>query len=207
MKTDSLFHELFRRWPALVLDQAGLDPAAAPRHAFRSEELKQTAPSLDGLLAPEPDGDDPYVFIEVRQGRLDKRSASGDSRRRVDALRRSRRLEAAISFPAAPDEEIQAMLGFTDIDPGQTRFYQDVFAEGQAEGQTEGRRSEAANLLRRLLIRRFGPAPPSRASKQCSRHWVTIATPMRSRAARARGHSPENGPISCIHHFTPGEYP
>jgi len=130
-----------------------------PRHAFRSEELKQTAPSLDGLLAPEPDGDDPYVFIEVRQGRLDKRSASGDLRRRVDALRRSRRLEAAISFPAAPDEEIQAMLGLTDIDLKQTRFYQDVFAEGQAEGQTEGRRSEAANLLRRLLIRRFGPAP------------------------------------------------
>ena len=43
------------------------------------------------------------------------------------------------------------MLGITDIDPGQTRFYQDVFADGQAEGQTEGRRSEAANLLRRLL--------------------------------------------------------
>jgi len=51
------------------------------------------------------------------------------------------------------------MLGITDIDLKQTRFYQDVFAEGQAEGQTEGRRSEAANLLRRLLIRRFGPAP------------------------------------------------
>jgi len=66
MKTDSLFHELFRRWPALALDLAGLDPAAAPRYAFRSEELKQTALRLDGLLAPDPDSDDPFVFIEVQ---------------------------------------------------------------------------------------------------------------------------------------------
>ena len=29
MKTDNLFYELFRQWPAVALDLAGLDPAAA----------------------------------------------------------------------------------------------------------------------------------------------------------------------------------
>ncbi|NBD19022.1 MAG: DUF4351 domain-containing protein [Cyanobacteria bacterium] len=40
------------------------------------------------------------------------------------------------------------MLGFTDIDIKQTRFYQDVYAEGEQEGKLE--------LILRLLNRRFG---------------------------------------------------
>lgn len=66
MKTDSLFYDLFRHWPALALDLAGLDPAAADRYEFRAEELKQTAFRLDGLLVPAADSDEPYVFIEVQ---------------------------------------------------------------------------------------------------------------------------------------------
>ena len=230
----------------MSLDLAGLDPAAAPRYAFRSEELKQTALRLDGLLAPGPDGEDPYVFIEVQfqpdaslyprlfaeiflflhrapeardwralvlypeaavervppgyadlltlpavrrvcldqLGAAARASPGGELLRLIveptdHAVAQARRLlQAAPDDPAAAREwynfietilvyklprstreEIQAMLGITDIDLRQTRFYQDVFAEGQAEGQTEGRRSEAANLLRRLLIRRFGPLP------------------------------------------------
>ena len=56
------------------------------------------------------------------------------------------------------------MLGITDIDLKQTRFYQDVLAEGRQEGhqegkaesQLEGRRTEAATLLLRLAQIRFG---------------------------------------------------
>lgn len=55
--------------------------------------------------------------------------------------------------------ESQAMLGITDIDLEQTRFYQDVLAEGRQEGQTKGRQAEATRLLRSLLTRRFGPLP------------------------------------------------
>ncbi len=66
MKTDSLFYELFRRWPALALDLAGLDPPAAPRYVFRAEEIKQTAFRLDGLLAPTEDSDEPWIFVEVQ---------------------------------------------------------------------------------------------------------------------------------------------
>lgn len=66
MKTDSLFYELFRRWPALALDLAGLDPQAGPRYIFRAEELKQTAFRLDGVLTPPEDSEEPWVFVEVQ---------------------------------------------------------------------------------------------------------------------------------------------
>ena len=48
------------------------------------------------------------------------------------------------------------MLALTDIDLKQTRFYQDVLAEGIEEGRQEG---EAALLLR-LLTLKFGPPDP-----------------------------------------------
>jgi len=254
MKTDSLFHELFRRWPALALDLAGLDPAAAPRYAFRSEELKQTALRLDGLLAPDPDGDDPFVFIEVqfqpdeslyrrlfaelflflhraprprdwralvlypdatveriplgyadlltlpavRRVCLDQLEAEARATPGWDllhlivtptdhaAVRARALLQAAPAEPGAAldwsnfietiliyklprstREEIQAMLGITDIDLKQTRFYQDVYAEGrqegrqqgQQQGRQEGRQAEAVRLLQRQLTRRFGALP------------------------------------------------
>ena len=71
------------------------------------------------------------------------------------------------------------MLGITDIDLKETRFYQDVFAEGWREGWQEGwqearlemrlknllegqhecQRLCEVCLLRRQLTRRFGPLP------------------------------------------------
>ncbi|PSO49967.1 MAG: hypothetical protein BRC33_04825 [Cyanobacteria bacterium SW_9_44_58] len=51
-------------------------------------------------------------------------------------------------LPRLSREEIQQMLGFSDIDVKQTRFYQDVYGEGKQE--------EAVALVFRLLNRRFG---------------------------------------------------
>ena len=67
------------------------------------------------------------------------------------------------------------MLGITDIDLKETRFYQDVFAEGWREGwrearletrlenllegQHESQRLCEVCLLRRQLTLRFGPLP------------------------------------------------
>ena len=48
------------------------------------------------------------------------------------------------------------MLALTDIDLKQTRFYQDVLAEGIEEGRQEG---EAALLLR-LITLKFGSPDP-----------------------------------------------
>ncbi|QXP84029.1 Rpn family recombination-promoting nuclease/putative transposase [Methylococcus sp. Mc7] len=250
MKTDTLFHELFRQWPALALDLAGLDPAAADRYRFRSEELKQAAFRLDGVLAPIEDSDDPYVFIEVQfqpdetlyrrlfaeiflylqrapqacdwralvlypsavteripRGyasllslpevqRVDLSALSGQDsdtpgwellRLIVDetdaALARAARMiqcqaedlellnfiETILVYklPRSSREEIQVMLGITDIDLKQTRFYQEVLAEGRLEGhqkghqegRQEGRQLGEALVLRRLLTHRFGPLP------------------------------------------------
>lgn len=74
-------------------------------------------------------------------------------------------------LPRSTREEIQTMLGITDIDLKQTRFYQDVLAEGRQEGRLEGkregklegkregRRTEAAEVLKRLAQLRFGELP------------------------------------------------
>ena len=253
MKTDSLFYELFRRWPGVALQLAGLDPARADGYEFRSEEIKQTAFRLDGVLAPHENSDDPWLFVEVQfqpddhlyrrffaeiflyLHRLPKprnwralviypslhieRIPAGYASllqlpevQRIDlqrligqdsptpgwdllcliveepdlAITRARRLirrpdatpadTALINFietilvyklPRSTREEIQTMLGITDIELKQTRFYQDVLAEGRQEGRQEGKqegRQEGqqegeARLLRRLLTLRFGPLP------------------------------------------------
>lgn len=64
-------------------------------------------------------------------------------------------------LPRLSRQEIQTMLGLTDIDLKQTRFYQDVFAEGAQEGRQEGRQEEGAALILRLLRRRCGELAPA----------------------------------------------
>jgi predicted transposase YdaD len=243
MKTDSLFYELFRRWPALALDLAGLDPQAGPRYVFRAEELKQTAFRLDGVLAPPADSEEPWVFVEVQfqpddtlyrrlfaeiflflhrapkarswralvlypdaqveriptgyaslltlpeLRRVDLHALSGQDRPTpgwqllrliVDdpevAIPRAQHLlggaprDAATldllnfietiliyKLPRCSRAEIQTMLALTDIDLKQTRFYQDVLAEGRQEGRQEGRKQGEAAMLLRLITLKFGP--------------------------------------------------
>ena len=52
------------------------------------------------------------------------------------------------------------MLHLPEVELKQTRFYQDVFAEGRtegrAEGHAEGQQQGEAALVRRLLQRRLG---------------------------------------------------
>jgi predicted transposase YdaD len=71
--------------------------------------------------------------------------------------------------PALSRKEIQTMLGLTDRDLKQTRFYQEVFAEGQQqglqEGREEGRHEEGVALIVRLLQRRCGVLTPE--VKEC----------------------------------------
>ena len=52
------------------------------------------------------------------------------------------------------------MLALTDIDLKQTRFYQDVLAEGIQEGRQEGRQEGEAALLLRLITLKFGSPDP-----------------------------------------------
>lgn len=65
------------------------------------------------------------------------------------------------------------MLELGEVELKQTRFYQEVFAEGQAEGRVEGRvegraegqRREALALVTRLLRRRLGTLPAAAAAR------------------------------------------
>ena len=53
-------------------------------------------------------------------------------------------------LPTLSREGIRSMLGLTDTDLKQTRFYQDVFTEGRQEG----RQAEGVTLIFRQLQRR-----------------------------------------------------
>ena len=70
------------------------------------------------------------------------------------------------------------MLGLTQINLTQSRFYQEVFAEGEIKGKTEGKTEGKAETLKRLLTRRFGRLPKwaiaridGAVQKQLD-HWV-----------------------------------
>jgi predicted transposase/invertase (TIGR01784 family) len=56
-------------------------------------------------------------------------------------------------LPQLGREEIKQMLGLTDMDIKETKFYQDVFTEGRQEGEME--------LLLSLINRRLGNVSPS----------------------------------------------
>lgn len=60
-------------------------------------------------------------------------------------------------LPALSREEIRAMLNLVDVDLKQTRFYQEVFAEGRQE--------ESTSLILRLLRRRFGAVDAAQAAR------------------------------------------
>ncbi len=67
MKTDSLFYRLFQNAPELLLELAGLDFRNEPDYSFRSEEIKQTAFRLDGIMIPPTNQYDlPVIFVEVQ---------------------------------------------------------------------------------------------------------------------------------------------
>jgi len=67
MKTDSLFYRLFQTDPSLALELAGLAVPEPGRYRFVSQEIKQTAYRLDGVLEPPADRPDaPLAFIEVQ---------------------------------------------------------------------------------------------------------------------------------------------
>ncbi|SJM89842.1 conserved hypothetical protein [Crenothrix polyspora] len=248
MKTDSLFYKLFQQAPQLVLELAGINQAGAENYQFRSEEIKQTAFRLDGVLTPPSEKPDlPLVFVEV-QFQVDhgfysrffceiffylhqsqpihpwhavviypsrKVETSGErhysvllesvqvQRIYLDELARKPSQQVRVrlvqlitedikqapkiaqalikaiennelavdnkaqileiietilvyKFPKLSREEIQKMLGYNDISLKETRFYQDVYAEGQQEGRQEGRQEGEAKLILRLLVRLFG---------------------------------------------------
>ena len=64
-------------------------------------------------------------------------------------------------LPEFTREEIRKMLNFEDVELKQTRFYKDVFAEGEAVGEAKGKTKGEATLLLKQLERKFHTVPES----------------------------------------------
>jgi predicted transposase/invertase (TIGR01784 family) len=54
-------------------------------------------------------------------------------------------------LPRLSREEIRKMLNVLNVELKETRFYQEVFAEGLEEGRQEGQREERLRIARSLL--------------------------------------------------------
>ena len=255
MKTDTLFYRLFQRAPKLALELLGLN-YDGDSYCFSSEELKQTAFRIDGLLKPlTTDPEQPLIFIEVQYqpdhdfyGRLfseitlylylnkPKRNwlalviyphrgiekstsieflpflnspqlhriyledyqnrsdlsptlefirliASDKQQTITRAKELANRLDKidvdsldfietilVYKLPHLSREEIKKMLALNEVELRQTRFYQEVSAEGRQEGKQEGlqegKQEECILLLSRLLRRKFGLQPQLENSLQ-----------------------------------------
>jgi predicted transposase/invertase (TIGR01784 family) len=249
MKTDSLFYHLLKAQPTLAFELAGLDVPEPARYRFISQEIKQTAFRLDGLIEPPADRPDaPRGYVEVQfqpdedfyprffsEILLHLRQYPGDQAWQAVVIYPSASVErlapATEPFLALPNfhrvyldqlplldsanpklwlialivadiekitpivrkiqghqetrpadgidwldlletvlvyklprltrEEILKMFNFSDVSLKETRFYQDVFAEGRMEGKVEGRMEGEAAVLLRLLERKFRPLPES----------------------------------------------
>jgi len=227
VKTDSLFYRLFQQLPTLVFDLIGLQVPNADAYRFGSEEVKQTAFRLDGVLLPPTENRrQPILFVEAQfqpdktfYGRFfseiflylrhyrpgnpwqavviyPERQMEAKGEGHYDELLKSRRVHCVYLEEIADEEtnnigvnlvrliaieekrsvvqasslvervrnepadvqwknqmldlietimvyklprldrgEIQRMLNISDVELKQTRFYQDVFAEGKQEGK------------------------------------------------------------------------
>lgn len=133
-----------------------LEEWAQPRHTLSHQ--------LIGLLLAPPS----HAINEARSVLRHLRAAGGiDTRLTTDIVNLVETI-VVYKLPTVGRERIQAMLDLTDVDLKQTRFYQDVFAEGRQEGEQEGRQKgeqegrqkEGVALILRLLQRRCGELAP-----------------------------------------------
>ncbi|NES18450.1 MAG: Rpn family recombination-promoting nuclease/putative transposase [Symploca sp. SIO3E6] len=148
-------------WQAVVFwAKRSLDPGIPPCYngevqagnlrVFYLEDTPDTSNSIAlGLvrLVVEPTSN---IENRVRQLERSVRALPGAQQRNAIEL-----VEQALvyKFPDRPWRELEAMFGLTEWK--QTRFYQEVEAEGIQKGHQEGRITEARVLVIGLLKRRF----------------------------------------------------
>lgn len=66
MQTDKIFHSLFSAYPQFFFELLGLPPETADEYeGYKSEEVKETAFRLDGVLVPKMPNR-PLLFVEVQ---------------------------------------------------------------------------------------------------------------------------------------------
>lgn len=67
MKRDSIYYQIFKRFPGLLFELVDEPPEQAPNYRFESVEVKETAFRIDGVFLP-PEGVTPRIifFAEVQ---------------------------------------------------------------------------------------------------------------------------------------------
>ncbi len=55
MKRDSIYYQIFKRFPALIFELVDNRPAQAQNYRFESVEVKETAFRIDGVFLPPED--------------------------------------------------------------------------------------------------------------------------------------------------------
>ncbi len=112
---------------------------------------------LIGMLLDEPPqavAEAQAVVEQVRSGELVDKQQEASLVELVETI-------LVYKLPKLNRQEIQVMLELTDTDLKQTRFYQEVFAEGEQEGREKGRQEGEVTLVLRQLQRRCGTLAPS----------------------------------------------
>lgn len=160
-------HAVSRAWRGIVVfpDRA-TEPALHAAHQYLLDAALLHRVYLDDLIDCAPDTlgvrlaklvilDDAQAAAEARE----LAAASSDAPSRIDILDL---IETILihKFPSLSRAEIKDMLHLPNTDLKQTRFYQEVFAEGREEGREEGAQQAETRLLLRQIARRFGPPAP-----------------------------------------------
>jgi hypothetical protein len=144
--------------PPLVHAFTALEPAGLLRRVYLEDLLQRDAmrgASLGLRLLR-------LVVLDTGDLPAAARELADDARAEPDPLPLLDLIETILVYklPTLSRDEIKAMLHLPDTDLKQTRFYQEVFAEGREEGLDEGRdegrdearRQTALNLLRQTSL-------------------------------------------------------
>ena len=165
-------HEVRRPWRAVVVyPERATETSPGPAHA----PLERTGLLHKIYLRDLIDGpaESPGVRI-ARMVVLDDAQTAAEARDLVAATREQPEHETLVDlietilvykFPKLSRDEIKAMLHLPDTELKQTRFYQEVFAEGVEEGIEKGIEKGQLNVLLRQLSYRLGPIDATRTDR------------------------------------------
>ncbi len=168
-------HRPVHPWQAVVIyPSRAIDPGAHPHYDLLLQSNQVRRVYLDEWTRPR------QTLMQRVMGVLlaDPSQAVREAQTLLGQLQQAHGIDTALTtaivnvvetilvykLPTLSREEIQAMLDLTDVDLKQTRFYQEVFTEGeqagQQKGRQEGRQEGEVTLILRLLQRRCGELVP-----------------------------------------------
>ncbi len=72
MKRDSIYYQIFKRFPGLLFELVDYDPSQAQNYRFESVEVKETAFRIDGVFLPTEGATPRTIFFAEVQFQKDE---------------------------------------------------------------------------------------------------------------------------------------